>query len=176
MGVAFLPLHQYYNPGHANHGKWCIVLGKERAGSYAGKYNFIGGAGSAGEHELITLFREVSEELGLVLNNQLFQKSLIKHIRVKGTTFFGCHITGLSGRKWHQMMSLRKNCTWEYQEMDDIQHFPISDLHRNAYISSYVKQFIPLIFELMNNVAMATPMHYSQFVKIAPKHHIAMLQ
>ena len=51
MGVAFLAFHEYYNPGHSNHGKLCLVLGKERAGSYAGAFNFIGGSakGHSGE-------------------------------------------------------------------------------------------------------------------------------
>lgn len=139
MGVAFLPLHFYYNPGYPNNNKWCIVLGKERAGSYAGFYNFIGGAGDKGEKERTTLNREVTEELGLVLNDELVRKCLIGRIRVKRTSLFGCHVTGLSSRKWHKMMQARGNCSWELQEMSDIQHFPVAELNSNPHISPYVR-------------------------------------
>ena len=175
MGVAFLPLHFYYNPGHPNHEKLFIVLGKERAGPYANYYNFIGGAGSNGENEHTTLNREVAEELGLVLNDDLVRKCLIKRVRVKGTSFFGCHVTGLSGRKWHKMMQARGNCPWELQEMSDIQHFPVAELNSNPYISSYVCQFIPLIYDLAAKVLITEPVHYSQFMAVAPRSNIPML-
>jgi len=178
MGVAFLPIHRYYNPGHRNHNKWCIVLGRERAGSYAGAYNFIGGAGSAGESERTSLFREVEKELGLVLNENLLRICLIERVRVKGTSFFGSYITGISSRKWHAMMHAckHKHLAWEFQEMDDIQSFPICELSFNSQISSYVRQFIPLIQRLNQQVSSVQSVHYSQFVQLAPRRSIPMLQ
>ncbi len=176
MGVAFIPLHFYYKPGHPLNEQLCVVLGRERAGQYTGFYNFIGGAGSHGESEKTTLFRETEEELGLVLDDRLLQTCLIERVRVGGTTFFGCHVTGLSSQKWHQMMQARgRGCPWEYQEMDDIQHFPVAQLMSNPNISPYVQKYIPLLMRFVARIQVTQPVHYSKFKAIAPAKRMPML-
>jgi hypothetical protein len=168
MGVAFLPLHYYNNPSHPDHGKLCIVLGREIAGSYVGKFNFIGG--SLRDHrggELDGLFAEVAEELGLILDGHLLETCLIKKVRVKGTSFYPCHVTGISSSKWKAMCQKRRSMGLQhkYLEMDAIAHFPVNELRRNPLISQYVRDFIPLIESSATVVRTTQPVHYSQFMR-----------
>jgi 8-oxo-dGTP pyrophosphatase MutT (NUDIX family) len=177
MGVAFLAFHVYYNPGHPNHGKLCIVLGQEKAGSYAGFFNFIGGSSHGHGNEMNALKGEVSEELGLVLNQEDLSQSLIDRVKVKGTAFYGCAISGLSERKWNQMMNLRgKNIDWKYQELATIRHFPIDELANSPHISTYVRQFLPLIYTFAKKFDSSRMVHYSQFVRNAGYSNVQMLQ
>jgi 8-oxo-dGTP pyrophosphatase MutT (NUDIX family) len=172
MGVAFLPLHYYYNPGHKNHGKLCIILGKERAGAYSGFFNFIGGAakGHRSTDPMDVLKEEVAEELGLVLDDMLFQASFIDQHHDSKTSFFGVSISGISQRKWQKMMEKRfktfgNGLSWQYQEMDTICHFPVDELRGSNEISSYVRQYIGLIERMSRKFPHAQSVHYSNFVK-----------
>lgn len=183
MGVAFIPIHVYHNPGHPDHGKVCIVLGRERAGSYAGKYNFIGGSSNGHSGIWNTICEEVEEELGLILDLELYRKCLVAQIKTAKTTFAICKISGLSSRKWHAMMQKRQsvfNLEWKFQEMDDVKHFPLEHLYNRTgsvdQVSSYVLEYINTIVETSAKSTKGHSVHYSQFMSIAKKKRIPMLE
>jgi hypothetical protein len=177
MGVAFLAFHEYYNPGHSNHGKLCLVLGKERAGSYAGAFNFIGGSAKGHSGEMGALKGEVAEELGLILNESDLSRSLIERVRARGTSFYGCAVSGLSERKWQQMMAARGySLDWKYQELETIRHFPVDELAFSHEISSYVRQYLPLIDRIAKKFDRSRVIHYSRFVSKSGYQSIPMLQ
>lgn len=156
-GVSIIPIHRYYNPGSRKHGKTCVILGRERGGSYAGKFNFIGGRidGHA-DNPWITLFEETVEELGIELNYEDFKKSVIGYcfinfprtVRspsgVKRTLVFFVHILGISTAAYDTMYALRKMqfCPWQFVEMDVLAHMPINELRSRSDLSDFVLENI----------------------------------
>lgn len=174
-GVAIIPIHQYYNPGHANHGKICVVLGMEVAGANRGKWNFIGGSASDhGGNAWATMLAESEEELGLPLHAGLLEKCIIRTVTYSRTEFVGVHITGLSSRRWDEMYAKRRSMRLEHRflEMTAIASIPIGDLDKRSDISDYVRTYIGIVRGLASRkpgsptIYNTEGVHYSQFVSI----------
>ena len=163
-GVGLIPIHRYYHPGHAMHNEVCVVLGKEVAGSYAGKWNFIGG--SAAQHAQDawkTLASESEEELGLPLDANLIDRCMIDQKCVGRTILVGAHITGLSSRKWEQMMELRRGAPHRFVELTEIRSIPVSQLASYPGLSAYVQKYIPVVLGMAAKVDRTNSIHYSAF-------------
>lgn len=173
-GVAIIPVHQYYNPGHKNHGKVCVVLGFEVAGPNAGKWNFIGGSASDhGQNAWNTLVAEAEEELGLPLEAKLLSECMIRTVTYSRTEFIGLHITGLSSRKWDLMNQKRRSMRLGHRflEMSAISSIPIDELATHPNVSDYVRTYVNIVRGfVMQNPALPSMynkrgVHYLEFVK-----------
>ena len=163
-GVGLIPIHRYYNPGHAMHNEVCVVLGKEVAGSYAGKWNFIGGsAAQHGQNAWKTLASESEEELGLPLNVDMIDQCMIDQKCVGGTILVGVHITGISNRKWGQMMELRRGAPHRFVELSEIRSIPVSQLASYSGLSAYVQKYIPVVLGMAAKVDRTKSIYYSEF-------------
>jgi hypothetical protein len=156
-GVSFVPIHRY-GVGRAElEDKVCVVLGKERAGIYKDKYNFFGGkmektwnhgcpwetvsTKEKVECVLGTLFDETAEEFGIMLDFEKFTKSCVSITRHGVSVVFWCHIVGVNRSAWTGIMSDPKRSTaWKYQEMDAIEHVPVSSILDRLDLSSYVRE------------------------------------
>lgn len=165
-GVSFAPISIYNSPDSEKDGLACIVLGKERDGIYTDKFNFFGGKldeneeFSKAENICATLFNEVLEECGFILEADKFEKCIVdilyNPIYNGFSLIFVCHITGLSRKLWKSVMEKRQSIPdleWKYQEMSEIDHIPIEEIQiRTDDISKYVRQnmyrIIPLFKEI----------------------------
>ena len=154
-GVSFVPVHRY-GAGRAELiDKVCVVLGKERDGIYKDKYNFFGGKlekswsnilhwGLVPTKEKVhciisTLFDEVAEEFGIILEPEEFIKSCLSVTRHGPSLVFWCHMVGVNRADWNAIMSDPKRTTaWKYQEMSAIEHIPVDSLLSRMDLSIYV--------------------------------------
>lgn len=165
-GVALVPIHCYYNPGHHLHGKVCVVLAREIAGSYAGKLNFIGG--SAKEHGMNgwqTLCYESEEELGLPMSAPMLEKSILGHVRYSGSLVIGAHITGLSARKWAAMQMKRRGLSHKFNELTEIVHVPVDQLYSMYDLSDYVIKFRDHVIKMAAKLRRDNAVHYTLFTR-----------
>ena len=147
-------------------GKVQVLLGRERAGDYTGKLNFIGG--KCEQHDpknplasvLATLYDEVREELGIQLQYDAFAKSLIAlkspANKTYNTPMFFCYISDLSIIEWQNMHKKRlamHHLDWKYQEFSEIKFLPIEALsvHKDD-ISTYVYENIDQIIAVSKDM------------------------
>ncbi|MBX9890073.1 MAG: hypothetical protein K2X94_02290, partial [Amoebophilaceae bacterium] len=146
-------------------GEVSVLLGKEQGGIYEGKLNFIGGKIEKDNFQdrleaiLATLYDEVREELGIQLQYNPFNKSLI-HIKLAtneefGTLMFFCYISGLSVKSWEIMnrKRLAQNVRPKYREFSEIKFLPIKALSADRNdISDYVHENINQIVEASKHI------------------------
>jgi 8-oxo-dGTP pyrophosphatase MutT (NUDIX family) len=151
-GVSFVPVHLYASGGGdgALVGRPCVVLGRERAGPYAGVLNFVGGKIEdqnmryRGEDTAKVLFDEVLEEFHLALTPALFGDMLLKVHTVPfadGVSLvFVVHLKGVSRGVWAKEHAARlaTKAPWKFVEFDSIEHVPLVDLSRRKDVSKYV--------------------------------------
>ncbi len=155
VGVSFVPLHVYGVGDAKLIGKPCVVLGKERAGVYGGKLNFVGGKIEdknmqySGKDTARVLFDEVYEEFHIALTPVLFADMLLKVMTIPfgdGVSLvFVVHLKGVSRGVWdkeHQAR-LKSNAAWKFVEFDGIEHVPLDDLMSRRDVSTYVEQIAP---------------------------------
>lgn len=155
-GASFVPVHRYGHGRAHLMGKFCIVAGKERAGSgndqynYKDQYNYFGGKverrGSSLDEQMSvvaeTLFDETLEELGLVLRP--FPEGSYHDIFLCGPSIvFVTIITGISGTWWNKVVQDRKarnpSLAWKYQEMSSIEHIPVDEIASRKDLSKYIR-------------------------------------
>lgn len=161
-----------------NSNEMCVILGKENAGPYIRKLNFIGGKidrtpGTPEEKLVGTLYDEVREELGIHLNFSAFKESVIficppENKEYKSMMCF-CYLSGIDTEQWQAMYKERKrrSLNWKYIEMSEIVYVPVSNIKKQP-ISQYVEENIALIekavLETKNNKM--TPVSRNAFTKI----------
>jgi len=153
-GIAFVVLSRYQ-------GELSVLLGRERAGCYTGKLNFIGGkvertsSGYAPLMKVIaTLYEEVYEELGISLVYNAFKKSLIGLeaivSKTHNTMICFCHLSDIVIQNWTDMDTKRKQqgVAWAYQEFSEIAYVPINDLEARSMI--FLATSMKILHELKN--------------------------
>ena len=158
-GVSFVPIHRYGTGRAELVDKICVVLGKERGGVYKDRYNFFGGKLEKSWSDsipwptvptaekvlwiLLTLFDEVAEEFGIMLEPEDFIKSCVSVTRHGASLVFWCHMTGVNRGTWTTIMADPKRKTlWKYQEMDAIEHIPVESILGRGDLSSYVVELV----------------------------------
>lgn len=57
-----------------------------------------------------------------------------------------------------------QNLEWKYQEMSELQHISIGELENHPHLSSYVRDFLPLIQASAKKIYTTPSVHYTQFV------------
>lgn len=180
MGVAFLPLSFYNNPKSKNHGKLCIILGRENGNhSYQNKFNFIAGKQEKDQSIHDALIKEVKEELGLYITQELLQKCLVSIVNTKITYYFTCFVSGISEDDWARMMYQRINTVGlpnDYKEMTEIRYFPICELEYNKDIlSDFVISHIGLILNEATKLKFEQEVHYKEFVNATPENEKSLM-
>lgn len=180
MGVAFLPLSFYNNPKTKDHGKLCIILGKENGNhSYQNKFNFIAGKQEDGQSIQGALIKEVKEELGLYITQELLQKCLVSIVKTKITYYFTCFVSGISEDKWVEMLYRRdrtEGLAGDYKEMTEIRYFPICELENNKEIlSEFVISHIGLILNEATKLKFEQEVHYKEFVNATPENEKSIM-
>ena len=140
-----MPIHVYSGSDPALRGKTCIVLGKERNGIYAGKYNFFGGKRDKGEKPVDALLREIQEEMCVSLTMQDLNRCVIGAFMVGGTMVVFAHVTGLSRQKFASQMAKRKGQHACRREMVKLRHIPLADIKSND-LSTFVHQQAHQVF------------------------------
>lgn len=149
-GTFLVPIFKYGSGGSDKNlvGKLCTVLGYERGGVYANKYNFFGGKVDVGVTPVDNLLKETEEELCLALSDKLLDRCVLGASMVGKTMFVFAHIKGISTRKWNMIMFTRRLNIfqpWSRVEMSDIAVVPIADLATFKSTSSFVQSSVGLV-------------------------------
>jgi hypothetical protein len=132
--VSFVPIHIKNNTA-------CITLGKHARGKRRKQFNFFGGGTSCEVNDWekkkdaermniisTTLFDEVYEEFGLMLNSEGLAKSLLDVKRAGNFLLFYVNIYNINKEDWNTMQNNRKNIEnieRKYTEMSEIDDFDI---------------------------------------------------
>jgi|JI9StandDraft_1071089.scaffolds.fasta_scaffold132523_2 8-oxo-dGTP pyrophosphatase MutT (NUDIX family) len=173
-GVSFVPL--YINTLNKQlFGKTCILVGKETSGLYFNKYNFFGGKlmgsppMSNKQRILLTLWNEVYEELGLILQPELFLKSLLDIIIVpfqndSVSILFVCHIHSIPVAFINKELSARLNSDLEdrFKEISQVYDLQLEEQQND--ISDYVKTCIPLVKKSVSKMSINNNIHIQEFM------------
>jgi hypothetical protein len=160
MKVSFVWITKYYNPGHENHDKFCILLGKERFGENADLYSLFETEHFSKRYdEFHHLKAMIANKLGLEILKDLsyFMKSIIHKISTETNIYYICYLEQMPSEDWRAMMLQRlmfpewKQIAWneneitkEYLSLENVKYFSISD--------------VPMLFEqkvVANNVKIA---------------------
>jgi hypothetical protein len=144
MKVSFVWITKYYNPGHENHEKFCILLGKERFGANANLYSlFETQHFNRRSDETDYLETMITNKLGLDIlkDPSYFMKSIIHKINTETNIYYICYLDQMPSEDWRAMMLQRlmfpgwKQIAWneneitrEYLSLENVKYFPISDL------------------------------------------------
>ena len=135
-GTFLVPVHVYSGPDSSLDGQLCVVLGKERCGVYANKFNFFGGK-VEGNTPVQNLVKEVEEELCISLSERDLDACVFgAQLRGKTLVIFA-HITGLSRSIWKSVMKQRdsRGEAYERREMSEIRHVPVLRLVNDTSVS-----------------------------------------
>jgi hypothetical protein len=120
-----------------------VILGKEMYGKKKGLYNLFGGKNDHGSLWK-SLFDEIYEELGLILNAQSFINAYRGHYYLNKALIFALEIDGIDPKLFLKMRKKRIHAPEQFREMKSIQSIPIKKLLTKK-ITNYVKAVIKFI-------------------------------
>lgn len=193
MKVTLVWITKYYNPEHENHGKFCILMGKERFGENAGMYSlFESDAFDKRSDEFKVLFSLFENKLGLDLSRDLayFMKSIIHKISTENNIYYICCMQQMHTEYWKRMMIQRvlhpnwKDIVWndneitqKYLSLENVKYFPISEiptLLKEKVIAKPVEKAFEYIKDSLDYAQEISGCTYIAF--IAKKPNIPMIE
>ena len=165
-GAALVPVYRYPLDGNSRdlRGRLCVLLGRERGGSYRGKLNFFGGQVGLGEAPLHALVREVAEELCIRLTPEVLDSCMVDSQLIPRQTWLRAehftllvfvHITGIRRKDWLNIQVQRRwqHAPWCQLEMNEVSHIPVEDILTRRDVSSYVKENVLYINRAMQTLS-----------------------